>query len=164
MSNRKTWLSFVGAGTIVFALATGASAQNAAAGHAHPHPAPAPAPAAGATPEVAQPHVIALDDVRKQMDGGGKVVIIDVRSGPQAEMIKGALHAGISELEAWAKTTDVAKDTFVVTYCACGSEGSSKAAASRLQALGFTNVHALKGGIQGWKAAGLPMQTPPPAQ
>lgn len=157
MSNRKTWLSFVGAGAVVFALATGASAQNAAAGHAHP----APAPAASATPDVAQPHVVALDDVRKQMDGGGKVVIIDVRSGPQAEMIKGALHAGINELEAWAKSTDVAKDAFVVTYCACGNEGSSKAAASRLQALGFTNVHALKGGIQGWKAAGLPMQTPP---
>jgi rhodanese-related sulfurtransferase len=153
------WLSLVGAGTVALALATGASAQQGGAAHTHSAP-PAPAPTASAAPEVAPPHVIPLDDVRKQIDGGSKVVILDVRSGPQAEMIKGAQHAGINELEAWAK--DVPKDTFIVTYCACGSEGTSKAAASRLQALGFTNVHALKGGIQGWKAAGMPMQTQTP--
>jgi rhodanese-related sulfurtransferase len=149
MSNRSKWRSLTGAGMVLCALATGVSAQHA--GHSHPAAGSA-APAA----EAAQPHVIALADVRKQMDEGKKVVILDVRSGPQAEIIKDAQHASFNDLEAWAK--DVPKDTFIVTYCACGSEGSSKAAASKLQALGFTNVHALKGGIQGWKAAGLPVQ------
>jgi rhodanese-related sulfurtransferase len=153
MSNRSKWRSLTGAGMVACALATGASAQHA--GHSHPAAGPAAGSAAPAA-EVAQPHVIGLADVRKQMDEGKKVVILDVRPGPQAEMIKDAQHAAFSDLEAWAK--DVPKDTFIVTYCACGSEGSSKAAASKLQALGFTNVHALKGGIQGWKAAGLPVQ------
>jgi rhodanese-related sulfurtransferase len=44
------------------------------------------------------------------------------------------------------------KDALIVVYDA--GEGLVPAAAGRLAALGYSNVHALEGGLQGWQAAG----------
>jgi rhodanese-related sulfurtransferase len=44
------------------------------------------------------------------------------------------------------------KDALIVVYDA--GEGLVPAAADRLAALGYSNVHALEGGLQGWQAAG----------
>ena len=45
------------------------------------------------------------------------------------------------------------KDVPIVVYDA--GEGLVSEAADRLKALGYTNVRALEGGLQGWQAAGL---------
>lgn len=126
-------------------------------------PAAAPMPAAHAHTETAadiaaaEPRVILLDDVKAKMAANTKMIVIDVRGAITGEVVKGSIHVTSDKLEAWSK--DVAKDTLIVAYCACGSEGSSKAAVRRLQELGFTNAFALKGGIQGWQAAGMPTET-----
>src|SRR5258708_34920505 len=83
-------------------------------------------------------------------------LIIDVRS--QAEWdearIPGARHAFLGDL--LAKLGDVPKDTPLVTQCGSGSRAAI--AASLLQAAGFTDVANMKGGIDGWRAAGLEVE------
>lgn len=118
------------------------------------HAAHAAAPADLAT---AEPRLILLDDVKTRMAAHEKLIVLDVRGAITGEMAKGALHVPVDKLEAWSK--DVPKDALIVAYCACGAEGTSKVAVRRLQELGFTNAFALKGGIQGWQAAGMPTET-----
>jgi rhodanese-related sulfurtransferase len=138
-------------------MLTSASAALAQQPAASPAPAMAAhgAPAADvATPE---PRLILLDDVKTRLESNTKMIILDVRGAISGEVAKGSLHVPMDKLDAWSK--DVAKDALIVAYCACGSEGTSKAAVRRLQELGFTNAFALKGGIQGWQSAGMPTET-----
>jgi len=132
---------------VISALIPAARAQQ-------PAPAPATPTVAATQPAPAEPPLVTVDDVRKRLDGGAKILIVDARGAIDGDMVKGATHVPFGSVDAWAK--DVAKDTVIVTYCACPTEGGSKAVAGRLLALGFKNVAALKGGINAWKNAGLP--------
>jgi len=48
------------------------------------------------------------------------------------------------------------KNALVVAYCASPACQAYKAAASKAQALGYTNIKHLSAGITGWKEAGEP--------
>ena len=60
--------------------------------------------------------------------------------------------AGITER---ANEISKNKECTILCYCAMGS--TSQQACQRLQKLGYSHVHSLKGGINGWQAAGLPI-------
>jgi 3-mercaptopyruvate sulfurtransferase SseA len=45
----------------------------------------------------------------------------------------------------------------VILYCNCPSEESSAKVALQLHRLGITRVRPLRGGFDGWKAAGYPL-------
>lgn len=86
-------------------------------------------------------------------------VVVDVRSA--ADYRKGhilnAVHvplAGIHE-----RADEIAKDhdRTIVCYCAIGS--AAPQACAKLRKLGYHNVYALKGGLNAWQAAGLPVTT-----
>lgn len=109
------------------------------------------------TAAAAEPRLITVDEVRSQLDHGMKIVFVDARSPVTGAAIEGAVNVPIDKVDEWAK--GVSPETVVVTYCGCPTEGGSKAVAARLQALGFTSVFALKGGIGAWQAAGLPTET-----
>ncbi|HQR36821.1 MAG TPA: rhodanese-like domain-containing protein [Blastocatellia bacterium] len=111
---------------------------------------------------VVDPVLITVDSVKKDMDAGVKVTILDSRGGLQAEMVKGSTQVTLDKADAWAAGdgSKLAKNAMIVTYCGCGAEQGSKALAAKLEQLGYTNVHALKGGIGAWKAAGLPVESP----
>jgi hydroxyacylglutathione hydrolase len=85
--------------------------------------------------------------------------IIDVRGA--AEWNEGhiprAEHRFLGDLVSLTK--DLPRDTPVALHCQGGTR--SAIAASLLQAHGFTDVANVAGGIQAWKAAGLPIQTDP---
>lgn len=51
------------------------------------------------------------------------------------------------------------KNTAIVAYCGGTMCTAWEAAAKDLKKLGYTNVKHFKGGISGWKAAGLPTET-----
>jgi len=51
------------------------------------------------------------------------------------------------------------KDTMIVTYCGGWKCPSSKQAADKLAALGYTNVWAYEGGLQDWTEGNLPVVT-----
>lgn len=55
------------------------------------------------------------------------------------------------------------RDRVVVFYCACPNEASARRAVQLLAVRGHTNVRPLIGGIDGWIAAGHPVDSTPPA-
>jgi rhodanese-related sulfurtransferase len=101
-----------------------------------------------------EPRRIEIPDARKLESSGTTVLYVDARTTVSGAMIEGAVHVPLAKVDEWAK--DIDTDAYIVAYCACGSEGTSLAFVKRLQDLGFTNAYALRGGIQGWEAAGLP--------
>lgn len=84
------------------------------------------------------------------------LVMIDVRS-PQ-ELSEGVIK-GSHNVPLWPVMQgqlNLPKDTPLLVICAVG--GRSYAAGQALVRWGFTEVYNLKGGIDGWKRAGLPLQ------
>jgi rhodanese-related sulfurtransferase len=105
------------------------------------------------------------DAYRAQSEGA---VLVDTRSEDQRReqgVIPGALHCPLSVLE-WHLDPDsghsapgISLDSWVILVC---SEGySSSLAAARLLALGFARATDVIGGVEAWKAAGLPMVESP---
>ena len=54
-------------------------------------------------------------ELKRRMDAGEKIVVLDTRSSFSGPMAKGAEHVTYDKLDAWAK--DHAKDALIVAYC-----------------------------------------------
>ena len=114
------------------------------------------AEARGRIEEIAPDQLAAQDDC----------VLIDVREPSeyaQSNLPRGVLEFQIHAHPAMACTTSEAlavADRELVLYCLTG--GRSALAADSLQALGFTRVRSLAGGLTAWRNAGHPL-TPEPA-
>ncbi|GHN00050.1 hypothetical protein WSM22_15390 [Cytophagales bacterium WSM2-2] len=83
-------------------------------------------------------------------------VLLDVRT--EAEVQEGSLPKAQNIVydDAFAsKLEDLSKDVPVLVYCAKGMR--SEKAAAILKEKGFKEVYQLKGGLQAWKEAGLPL-------
>lgn len=78
-------------------------------------PAPAVAGQAAPVPEQPVARRITVEEVKKRMDAGQKVVIIDTRGTFAGPRVTGSTHVPADKLDAWAK--DVPKNTFIVAYC-----------------------------------------------
>lgn len=97
--------------------------------------------------EVSVPEAIAL------IDSGA--LVIDVRGSPSTHL-PGALLIPLEVLSARLAQMEVAKTQPIVVYCGRGSRLGPEAAHVLTQA-GFTQVVNLRPGIEGWRAAGLPV-------
>jgi len=93
------------------------------------------------------------------------VTIIDVRGGEAfaagERKIKGAIHVKLRRLRyrlSFAPLKDVARDSEVVTYCACPNDELSIEAAQVLLDSGFKRVRALKGGWRAWLKLNGPVE------
>lgn len=84
-------------------------------------------------------------------------VVVDVRAASDFKKshLLNAVNVPFAGIEERAKEIAKDKDTTILCYCAVGSVAPQ--ACGKLRKLGYTNVHALKGGINGWQAAGLPV-------
>lgn len=84
-------------------------------------------------------------------------VIVDLR--PAAEFKRGHLLNAVNvQLNRLDDTTGQwSKDKPVLLYCALG--GSSVAAAEKLKKVGFTEAYPLRGGMNAWLGASLPVTT-----
>jgi hydroxyacylglutathione hydrolase len=91
----------------------------------------------------------------------GDVTIVDVRSQAEwdAGHIPGAVHLPLGTLP--GRLDELRRDTPLVLQCQSG--GRSSIASALLQANGFENVTNLRGGIRGWREAGLPVDQEPEA-
>ncbi len=83
--------------------------------------------------------------------------VIDVRAPREREQkyIAGSLNVPLNHLV--EKLETLPKDRLLLVYCAGGYRSSI--AASLLQRNGFDHVSEIAGGIAGWEAANLPIQT-----
>ena len=92
----------------------------------------------------------------------GQATFVDVRSHQSFTTghIKGAISIPGSQLI--QRFAEIASpDKVIITYCACDAEQSSGKAVLNLNAHGVKNAAALKGGLQEWKAARLPIAAGP---
>lgn len=86
--------------------------------------------------------------------------IVDLRHPldylPDPRILPGAIRISPSELAAHAET--LPRDRDVILYCTCPSEETSAKVARQLRKLGVYRVRPLRGGFDGWKQAGFPLE------
>lgn len=80
---------------------------------------------------------------------------LDVLTAP--EVVPGALRIGPDELR--LHRDEIPGDREIVLYCTCPSEETSAKVAMELRRLGVQRVRPLRGGLQGWKDAGYPLES-----
>src|SRR5581483_3912216 len=80
---------------------------------------------------------------------------LDVLTAP--EVLPGALRIGPDELR--MHRDEIPDDREIVLYCTCPSEETSAKVAMELRKLGVLRVRPLRGGLQGWKDAGYPLES-----
>ncbi len=106
---------------------------------------------------------ISVDELRKKLDDGEKIAILDLRSRSELEedptIITGAFHMTVDEIE--NGKLDVPLDRDLVVYCSCPNEVTSAKVAQMLRRKGFTRVRPLLGGIAAWRERNYPTAQKP---
>jgi rhodanese-related sulfurtransferase len=117
---------------------------------------------------LAKVEAISAQAVRDGLDRGDVDVVIDVREPTEwsAGHIPGAINVprGMLELRADPESpaADPAlsanRDARVIVYCLKAPGARSLLAAQTLAAMGYSNVAAMRGGFEEWRAEGLPAE------
>lgn len=97
-------------------------------------------------------------DVKRRMDAGEKLTLVDVREDNEWAQghLPGALHLGRGIIERDIEQRVPQTDAKLVLYCGGGFR--SALVAESLQKMGYTNVESMDGGWKGWRDAGLPVE------
>jgi membrane protein DedA with SNARE-associated domain/rhodanese-related sulfurtransferase len=107
---------------------------------------------------------ITVDELRRKLDAGEDMVILDLRSSAALEqdpaLIRGAIHLSLDDLE--RRQQEIPRDRDVIVYCSCPNEVTSARVALRLHRKGFTRVRPLLGGIDAWREQNYPMESRSP--
>jgi len=84
-------------------------------------------------------------------------IVIDIR--PQEEFVNGhvinSINYPLADLESRKSELDKYKDKPLVLYCQTGAESSRVIRGFKNE--GFSNIFVLKGGMQAWKNANMPV-------
>jgi rhodanese-related sulfurtransferase len=98
------------------------------------------------------------DDVKKRLDGGEKLTLVDVREESEfaKDHLPGSIHLGkgIIERDIEARVPNTAQE--IILYCGGGFR--SALAADNLQKMGYTNVISMDGGIREWREKSYPLE------
>jgi len=88
---------------------------------------------------------VPLYDVRQPLDllADSEIIVGATRIPPKALLENPSL---------------IPKDRDLVVYCTCPSDKTSRSLSHRAQAMGFSRIRFLKGGLAGWKARGYPVE------
>jgi rhodanese-related sulfurtransferase len=110
--------------------------------------------------KAAQAPRITVEDLKKMIDEGATMVIVDTNEEINYKMkhIKGAVHFP------WAKVIgdpgSLPKDKLLVLYCGCiGEEASDSVAQQLMNPWGYKNIKVLDGGLMRWSKLGYPVET-----
>ncbi|RVX39183.1 rhodanese-related sulfurtransferase [Nonomuraea polychroma] len=103
-------------------------------------------------------NVITRDELKAAL---GTVTVVDTLGGDYyaQQHLPGAISLVESEVADRAAALLPDKDATIVTYCTNPSCSNSKAVATRLGALGYTDVRRYVEGIEDWVQAGLPVES-----
>ncbi len=99
---------------------------------------------------------ITVEDLQARIAEGVAVLTLDVRSYAEADdtgMLAHAVLIPLAELE--PRCAEIEREAVWIAYCRSGSR--SREAVAVLRGQGFRNVVSLRGGIDAWRAAGLPV-------
>jgi rhodanese-related sulfurtransferase len=102
---------------------------------------------------------IPISEYRGLAANGHPLVLVDVREDHEWEggRISGARHLGKGIIERDIEREIPDKAAPLVLYCGGGYR--SALVADSLQRMGYTDVRSLAGGMRGWIAQGLPVET-----
>ncbi|MEO7028887.1 MAG: VTT domain-containing protein [Acidobacteriaceae bacterium] len=99
-----------------------------------------------------------IDDARRE--DKPLPYIVDLRHPldilPDPRALPGAVWIGPQELK--VRHSVIPRDRDIVLYCTCPSEETSAKMALELRKMGILRVRPLRGGLQGWKDAGYPLE------
>jgi rhodanese-related sulfurtransferase len=113
---------------------------------------------------------VGATDVQRRMQDNPNTLVIDVRDSADGHLggrIPGAINLPYGNLlfaadnevpQEWRDPRLQDRSRPIITHCVVGPLGAI--AAKTLQDMGFTNVSYMEGGIEAWKAAGLPTEQP----
>jgi len=105
-------------------------------------------------------HSITPEALHALLTSNQDVLIFDVRLPldflTDAEILPGAQR--LLPREVLENPSLIPKDKESVVYCTCVSEKTSRAILHRALAMGFLRIKFLKGGLEGWKAMGYPVE------
>jgi membrane protein DedA with SNARE-associated domain/rhodanese-related sulfurtransferase len=105
------------------------------------------------------------EELKKQLDAGEQVYIIDLRHPmelvPDPFTLPGAIHFSPDDLR--ARGGEIPRDRDIVLFCSCPSEATAAKTAMTLHKLGLERVRPLRGGYDEWKRLGFPLDAVPPA-
>ena len=100
-------------------------------------------------------------DLKRMLDSGQNPFIVDLRHPldylPDPRVLPGAIRFSPETL--MLRSGEIPRDRDVILYCTCPSEQTSAKLALDLHKIGVTRVRPLKGGFDGWKEAGYPLET-----
>lgn len=93
-----------------------------------------------------------------QLIDNGAVKVLDVRTPGEWQQghLAEATHLDFYQPDFKSRLQELDKDQTYVVYCAVG--GRSGQAAKMMHEMGFKHVINMDGGIQAWKAEGMPLQ------
>jgi len=110
-------------------------------------------------------HRMDVHELKQLMDDGAEPFVVDLRHPkdyePDARVLPGAVRIGPLDLESHRGVLPLDRD--VILYCSCPNEETSAKVALQLRKMGITRVRPLKGGFDGWKEAGYPLELYLPA-
>jgi len=98
------------------------------------------------------------DKIIRENDGGGSLVILDVRT--PGEFSKEHL-AGAINVDFWGKNfadsvSKLDRGKIYLVYCTSGVR--SRGAMKQMRTVGFTRIYNMRGGMFAWKAARMPVE------
>ncbi|MGH9664062.1 MAG: rhodanese-like domain-containing protein, partial [Bryobacteraceae bacterium] len=102
---------------------------------------------------------ITPEQLKSKLDGGEKVLIIDLRSSAELKetgKLPGAIWFDLKTIG----DAQVPRDRDVVLYCSCPNEAAAAKAALLLRARGITRVRPLEGGYDAWRERDYPLDLP----
>jgi rhodanese-related sulfurtransferase len=109
--------------------------------------------------------LITRDELRAEIEAGTVTVVDALGESYWAQQhLPGAVYLFPADVEASAPTLLPDKAAAIVTYCSNPACPNSGQVATKLEALGYTNVRKYREGIQDWVEAGLPVEAATPAQ
>jgi rhodanese-related sulfurtransferase len=105
-------------------------------------------------------HSITPEVLHTLLASNRDVLVFDVRLPldllADSEIIPGATR--LSPKEVLQNPSLIPKDKDSVVYCTCPSDETIRTILQRALAMGFLRVKFLKGGLEGWKAMGYPVE------
>lgn len=119
--------------------------------------APAVLNPSGPEPSLGDGRFVSVDVVKRELDRGVKIVLLDARPPNDYvfEHIAGAISVPFYEVE--KHLARLPKDVWIVAYCAC-PHAESGSAIDALARNGYTKGKVLDEGVAVWKARGYPMR------
>lgn len=105
-------------------------------------------------------HSITPEELRALLASHQDVALFDVRL-PLDLLGNSVLIPGANRLtpeEVIANPSLIPRDRDAIVYCTCPSDETSRAILRRALALGVRRVRFLKGGLEGWKSRGFPVE------